>query len=77
MMKKLLGILFAVMLLTSAALAEGGVWSLYAQTDAEPYLLGSAVPAAGGRPPTDDRGDPWLRSLETRWPIWPAWPTSG
>ena len=48
MMKKLLGILFAVMLLTSAALAEGGVWSLYARTDAEPYLLGSAVPVSDG-----------------------------
>lgn len=47
-MKKLLGILFAVMLLTGAALAEGDVWALYAFTDNEPYLLGSAVATSDG-----------------------------
>ena len=48
MMKKLLGILFVVMLLAGTALAEGDVWALYAFTDNEPYLLGSAVATSDG-----------------------------
>ena len=49
MMKRLFALLLALCCLGTAALAEGDVWSLYAQaTDGSDYLLGSAIPCGEG-----------------------------